>query len=469
MAELIVVGGGPGGYAAAIRGAQLGLRVTLVEREAVGGVCLNWGCIPSKALLRNAEVLELVRHAADFGIQTGEVHADYGQAIDRSRQVVERLTAGVNGLMKANGITVIGDEGVVTGPGEVHLRQGNRTITGDHVLIAVGSRPKLPPGVGLVPGRVVTYRQALEEREMPRSALIIGGGAIGCEFATIWRAYGAEVTIVEMATHLLPQEDEDCSQALARAFTKRGIKLQFGTKVRDIDTSGPQVAVTLETDQGAQVLHVDKVLVAIGARPNGDGVGADALGLTNQQGFLEVDEQHRTKLPGVSAIGDVTGPLLLAHVATQQGIRAVDAMAGQNLPPLDYRMMPRATYSHPEVASMGLTEREARETGYEVIVGRFPFQANGRALALGDATGFVKIVAEARHHELLGVHLVGPNVSELLAEPLLAVNLEATIAEIDMTVHPHPTLSEAIKEAAMAATGQAIHLPPRQQGTRATA
>lgn len=468
MAELIVVGGGPGGYAAAIRGAQLGMRVTLVEREAVGGVCLNWGCIPSKALLRNAEVVELVKQAGDFGIQTGEVHADYGLAIDRSRQVVDRLLAGVNGLMKTNGITVIGDEGVVTGARDVHLRQGDRTITADHVLIAVGARPKLPPGVSLVPGRVVTYRQALEEREMPQSALIIGGGAIGCEFATIWRAYGAEVTIVEMADHLLPQEDDDCSQALARAFTKRRIQLQLGAKVRGIDTSGRQVAVTLETDKGEQVLQVDKVLVAVGTRPNSDGVGAEALGLTDARGFIAVDERHRTKLPGVSAIGDVAGPLQLAHVATQQGIRAVDAMAGQDLPPLDYRMMPRATYSHPEVASMGLTEREAREAGYEVIVGRFPFQANGRALALGDATGFVKVIAEARHHELLGVHLVGPNASELLAEPLLAVNLEATVAEIEMTVHPHPTLSEALKEAAMAAIGQAIHLPPRQQGLRTT-
>lgn len=459
MRDLIVVGAGPGGYVAAIRAAQLGLAVTLVEREALGGVCLNWGCIPSKALLRNAEVLDLVQGADRFGIATGPVTADFGAAIDRSREVVRRLTLGLQGLMTANGIEIIQDTATLLGPGTIGLTGREERLTARHVLLAVGARPRLLPNIALVPGRVVTSREALEERELPESVLILGGGAIGCEFATIWRAYGVAVTLVDVAPHLLASEDPACSDALTEAFRQRGIDVRVATTLQDLQVESDHVRVKLHGPTGDETLQVDRVLLAVGATPNSDRIGALDHDLTDRKGFIRTDAQHRTAMPDVWAIGDVAGPLLLAHVASAQGIAAVESMAGLAPAPLDYVMMPRATYSHPEVASLGLTEPQARETRRPVAVGTFPFRANGRALALGDTDGFAKIVAAADTGELLGVHLVGPGVAELLGEPLLGVTLETSLEEVVRTVHPHPTLSEAFKEAAEMALGRPVHLP----------
>jgi dihydrolipoamide dehydrogenase len=466
MKDLIIVGAGPGGYVAAIRAAQLGMSVTVVERDEVGGVCLNWGCIPSKALLRNAEVLELIHGANQFGIQTGAVTADFGAAVDRSREVVKRLTSGVQSLLKSNGIEVIRDTAVLTGPQEIHLNGHNEHLSAQNILLAVGARPRSLPDVPIVPGRIVTSREALEERDLPASVLIIGGGPIGCEFATIWRAYGCDVTIVDVAPHLLPAEDPSCSEALERAFRQREIGIRTATSIQRLHPKTDHVRVEVNGPQGDETLRVARVLIAIGSQPNSDRVAADAHHLLDRRGFVQTDSLHRTEMPGVWAIGDVAGPLLLAHVASEQGVRAVETMAGHPAPPLDYVMMPRATYSHPEVASLGLTEPQARETGRPIAVGAFPFQANGRALALGDTSGFVKIVADGDTGELLGAHMIGHGVSELLGEPLLAVTSESTLDEVERTVHPHPTLTEAFKEAALMALGRPIHLPVRQASRR---
>jgi dihydrolipoamide dehydrogenase len=462
MRDLIVVGAGPGGYVAAIRAAQLGMTVTIVEREQLGGVCLNWGCIPSKALLRNAEVLSLVKGAAAFGIRTGPVTADYGAAIDRSRAIVHQLTKGVQGLLKSNGVEVIHDTASLAGRDGVRISGRDEFLHARNVLLAVGARPRHLPGVDLVPGRIVTSREALEGRDLPGSVVIIGGGAIGCEFATIWRAYGADVIIVDVATHLLANEDVTCSVVLETQFRRQGITLRLNTTVRQVQVEDDYVRVELQGPAGDEIIRVERVLVAIGSRPNSDQVAADTHHLTDARGFVSTDAQHRTTIPGVWAIGDLTGPLLLAHVASEQGIRAVEAMAGHAPPPLDYVMMPRATYSHPEVASLGHTEAQARDLGRAISVGIFPMQANSRALAHGDATGLVKVVADQVSGELLGVHMVGHGVSELLGEALLGVNLETSLDEIERTVHPHPTLSEAFKEAVLKAMGRPIHLPKRQ-------
>jgi dihydrolipoamide dehydrogenase len=461
MRDLIIVGSGPGGYVAAIRAAQLGLSVTLVERNGLGGICLNWGCIPSKALLRNAEVLELIHGADRFGITTGEVTADFGAAIDRSREVVRRLRLGVQSLLNGNGVEVIPDTATLTGPGTVGLTGRDERLQAKHILVAVGARPRPLPDVPIVPGRVVTSREALEERDLPASVLILGGGAIGCEFATIWRAYGVDVTIVDVAPVLLPAEDPACSEALAEALHQRGITIRTSTAMQGLHVESDHVRVDLHGPAGDETVRVERVLVAVGSTPNSDQVGADAHHLTDRKGFIRTDAQHRTGMPGIWAIGDVAGPLLLAHVASEQGIQAVETMAGHATTPLDYVMMPRATYSHPEVASLGMTEPQARETRRPIVVGTFPLQANARALALGDASGFVKVVANGDTGELLGVHMVGHGVSELLGEPLLGITLETSLDEVERTVHPHPTLSEAFKEAALLALGRPVHLPPR--------
>jgi dihydrolipoamide dehydrogenase len=458
--DLAIIGSGPGGYVAAIRAGQLGLTAACIEREAVGGVCLNWGCIPSKALIRHAEVLNTVRHADAFGISTGPVTADYAAAVARSRKVVDRLTKGVAGLLRKHQVEVLTGEGRLGGPGEVHVSgaEGERTLSAGHVIVATGARAASLPGIEPDGEVVVTYREAILQERAPGRAVIIGGGAIGVEFAYIYQAYGAEVTIVEAEERVLAREDADSSKALVRALDRQGITVLTGSKVTGVQVNGGAATVSVHTPDGEQALEADRVLVAVGIRPNTEGLGLEEAGVRTERGYIQVDADLRTSAPGVYAIGDVTGIMPLAHVAQAQAVHAVEHLAGRAPHPLDYAGMPRAVYTNPQVAGMGMTEQEARERGLAVRVGKFPLLANGKALALGEQDGFAKVIVDDATGELLGAHLVGHEVTEMLGELSLTRLLEGTDAELGAVVNPHPTLSEAIKEAALAAGGQAVHI-----------
>ena len=462
--DVVVIGGGPGGYVAAIRAAQLGLKVALVEKENLGGVCLNWGCIPTKSLLRNAEVIGLLGQGKEFGFSITGFEADYGAAMSRSRQVSARLVKGVSVLMRNNAIEVV--EGTATLRSatkvEVALNDGGtRTLDTRNVLLATGGRARSVPGITPDGERVMTYREAIVLDQVPQSVVIVGAGPIGMEFAQIWSTYGAQVTVVEMLPRPLPLEDEEISAVVERAFKKRKIKILTSTRVEGIDATEAGVQVRLSSEEdGAQTLDAERVLIAIGIQPNSQDLGLEALGVQMERGHVVVDDQMRTNVPGVYAIGDLTGKLALAHVASAQGMVAAEAIAGQgeaHARPLEYEMLPRCTYCQPQVASLGLTEAQAVERGHQVKVGKFFFLANGKALGLNERDGFVKILADESSGEILGAHMVGPEVTELLPELALARSCELTPDEIARTVHAHPTLSEAIMEAAHAVFGQAIH------------
>jgi len=469
--DVVVVGGGPGGYVAAIRAAQLGLKTAIVERENLGGVCLNWGCIPTKALLHNAEVLETLHRAAEFGFTFDNLTVDYAKAVQRSRSVVERQTRGVAFLMRKNRIDVLQGHGVFldphtlrVGPGPSSPEADERTVSAAHFIVATGARAATLPDVPLDGERVIQYRDAVLLEELPSRMVVVGSGAIGMEFSYVWRTYGVEVTIVEMLDRLLPLEDEEVSAEVAKAFRRMGIRALTHTRTEDLQVTDQGVEIQvrdLEKDQ-VSTLAADKVLMAIGIRPNTDQVGLEAAGVrTDARGFIEIDAHMRTNVPHIFAIGDCTGKLALAHVASAQGIVAAETLAGVEtlpIPPERYTFMPRCTYCQPQVASMGMTEAQAREAGYPVKVGKFPFMPNGKAQALGIKTGFVKIVADARYGEILGVHMVGPHVTELLPELTLAQMMEITPTEIARNVHAHPTLSEVIMEAAHAVEGHPIHM-----------
>ena len=466
--DVAVVGAGPGGYVAAIRAAQLGLRTAIVEDDNVGGVCLNWGCIPSKALLRNAEALDIIRRADEFGVSVGEISYDYGKAIDRSRDVVRRLTTGVGYLLRKNGVRRFDGRGVLQGNGAVLVQSGNgaqggdegeaQTISADNIVVATGARSRRIPNIPVDGEVVITSREAIVLRDVPESIVIIGGGAIGVEFAEVYHSYGAEVTIVELLPRLVPLEDEEISAQLEQAFRRRGIDFMTAASVQRIDVGEGEAAVRVIDAEGAEVtLECDKVLAAVGIEGNVDGIGLDAAGVRCERGFIVVDDYMRTSAPGVYAIGDVTGKLPLAHVASAQGALAAETIAGLDSPTLDYSLMPRATYCRPQIASFGLTERQALDAGYSVNVGKFPLTASGKALAMGEAQGLVKLVADAEVGELLGAHMIGAEATELLGEVGLSRLLEGTTTELGWLVHPHPTISEAIKEAALTAEGQAIH------------
>ncbi|MCS7207663.1 MAG: dihydrolipoyl dehydrogenase [Dehalococcoidia bacterium] len=457
--DLVVIGGGPGGYVAAIRAGQLGLKTALVERDQVGGVCLNWGCIPSKALLRNAELVHWARHANDWGIAFDNLRLDFGKAIDRSRQVVQRLVRGVEFLLRKNKVETIRDEAVLRGNGQVALKVSGRTVRARALIVATGARPRSLPVLPVDGQVVLTSREALERKDLPASCIIVGGGATGCEFAYLYTAYGVQVTIVELLPHLLPNEDEEVSQALERSFQKQGMRILTGAKVTSLQKNGSQATLTVETAQGPQTLTAQRVLVCVGIQPNSEGIGLEEAGVrTERGGWIAVDDRQRTSAPTVYAIGDVTGRMPLAHVASAQAVLAVETLAGKETRPLDYTLMPRAVYCHPQVASWGLTEKQAQEAGHTVKVGKFPFTASGKALAMGDTEGFVKVVADAQYGEILGVHMIGPEVTELLPELALARLLEGTVRETGWLVHAHPTLSEALKEASLAVLGEAIHI-----------
>ncbi|MER3401278.1 MAG: dihydrolipoyl dehydrogenase [Thermoflexus sp.] len=467
--DVVILGGGPGGYVAAIRAAQLGLRTALVEREHLGGVCLNWGCIPTKTLLRHAEILEWLRRGAEFGFAFDNLRVDYAVAQRRSRQVAERLVRGVQFLMRKNRIDVYEGEGRLRGEHQVEVRPTQGAAVGGqrfegvleakYIVLASGARPRLLPGMSLDPPRVITYRQALELQQVPRSIVIIGAGPIGLEFAYLFRTYGAEVTLIEMLPHLAPLEDEEISVELEKQFTRQGIRFMTGTRVEAVRAADGGVTV----EAGGQTLAAETVLVAVGVQPNTEDLGLEAVGVQTEKGAVVVNEFMQTSVPHIYAIGDVTGKLALAHVASAQGIVAVEHIAAREekgpMPPaLDYLAVPRCTYCRPQIASMGLTERQAREQGYTVKVGKFPFQANGKALALGEHAGFVKLVVDAKYGEILGVHMIGPEVTELLPEMVLARVAELTPEEIVRAIHAHPTLSEVLAEAAHAVLGAALHI-----------
>ncbi len=454
----MVLGAGPGGYVAAIRAAQLGMKTAVVERDNVGGVCLNWGCIPSKALLRNAEVLDLVRGADEFGISFDNLRVDFGKAIDRSRQVVARLTRGVEMLLRKNGVEIIKGEATLVDRGTVRVEEAGRTFTAANVIIATGARERELSNIPVDREAVITSREALELREVPSRVVIVGGGATGAEFAHVYRTYGAEVTIVELLPRLVPNEDEDTSRALERAFRRQGIRTLSGSAVESVSVVEGRAVVRVSTGGDTTEIDADKVLVAVGVQGNVEGLGLETLGVRTERGSIVVGDAMETNVPGIYAVGDVTGKMLLAHVASAQGVTAVETIAGMSPPRLDYSLMPRAIYCKPQVASFGLTETQAREQGFDVKVGRFPFSASGKALALSEVEGLVKLVVDSEVGEILGAHMVGSEVTELLGEVAMTRLLEGTTTELGWLVHPHPTISEMLKEAALAVDGEAVHV-----------
>ncbi len=458
--DVAVVGSGPGGYVAAIRAAQLGLRTAVVEEDRPGGICLNWGCIPTKALLRNAEVLQLVQRAADFGLTVDNLRADYGAAYRRSRQVAERMSKGVEFLFRKNRITLVAGRGQLVDAGAVRVQgpDGARTVSARAVILAAGAEPKSLPGVAIDGQRVISSDHALRLERLPGSMVIIGAGAVGVEFADVFAAYGTRVTVVEALPRLLPLEDEELSRLLARSFARRKIDVRTGATVQAVRPAANGVTVEIEHEGRAVGLAAEQVLVAVGRGARSRGLGLEAVGVATERGFVKVTPHQETSVPGVYAIGDLAGPPLLAHKASAEGIVAAETIAGRGGHPVDHGTVPSCTYCHPQVASLGLTEAQARERGLAVRVGKYHFQANGKAQALAETEGLVKIVAAADTGEILGVHILGAEATELIAELALGKTLEATVEEIGRTIHAHPTMSEAVMEAALDAMGQAIHL-----------
>jgi dihydrolipoamide dehydrogenase len=455
--DVVVVGTGPGGYVAAIRCAQLGLSVATVEDDRPGGVCLNWGCIPTKALLRNAEVLHLVESAERFGIKADNVRADYAEAVKRSRAVADRMAKGVEFLFRKNKITLFPGTGTLTSKTAVQVKGASGTEAleaGRAIILATGSQPKSLPGVTIDEKLVISSNGAVRNEARPKSIAIIGAGAVGMEFADVYAAYGTQVTIVEALPRVLPIEDEEVSTLLNRLFSRRGMTLKTGVKVSAVKPGGPGAIV--ETDGGR--IEAEQVLMAVGRGARTAGLGLDTIGVVLERGFVKVSRTLETSVKGVYAIGDMAGPPLLAHKAMAEGVVAAEAIAGQQPRPIDYGNVPSCTYCRPQVASIGQTEARAKDHGREITVGKFPFTANGKAVALGDTEGFVKVVADKATGEILGVHIVGPEATEIIHEFAVGRTLEATLEEVMHTIHAHPTLSEAALEATLAALGHAIHI-----------
>ena len=456
--DVVVVGAGPGGYVAAIRAGQLGLKTAIVEREALGGVCLNWGCIPSKALLKNAEIVSYFHRAEEFGLSFDNFSADYGAAVDRSRGVVDRNVRGVAYLLRKNKVEHITGEGRLSGSGTVTVAPDGTTLSAKNVILATGSSPRSIPSLPIDGDKVLSSRESIVLKDLPSSLVIVGGGAIGVEFAYLYHTYGVSVTVVELLPRLVPTEDAEISQQLERSFSRRGINILTGAGVTGLEQRADGLRVKVEKDGVEQSIPCDKVLVAIGVQPNSDGLGLEEVGVETSRGYIQISDSMATNVPGVYAVGDVTGKMALAHVASAQGVVVAEHIAGMEPQPLDYSLMPRATYCQPQIASFGLSEEEALEQGYDVKIGKFNVQANGKALAMGETEGMVKLVVDARHGELLGGHMIGPEVTELLGELALTKLLEGTSLELGWAVHPHPTISEMLKEAALDAQGRAIHM-----------
>jgi dihydrolipoamide dehydrogenase len=460
--DLVVVGGGPGGYVAAIRAAQLGMRVALVERDVLGGICLNWGCIPTKALLRNAELYHLMQRGAEFGFQYDNLRFDFSTIIARSRQVAGRLAQGVEFLMRKNKIQVIRGAGRLAGAGVVTVQGANgaaeATVRAAHVMLATGARSRPLPGLPFDQTRVLSSTEAMVLQEVPERLIIIGAGAIGVEFAYFYNAFGSKVTLIEMLPQVLPLEDSEISGVLQKSLAKQGIDILINSRVEGAQITGDGVQVQVQTPDGPRIVLGTKVLVAIGVQGNIEHLGLETAGVRSERGFIPVDAHCRTNVPGIYAIGDVNGPPCLAHVASAEGIATVEAIAGLDTPGVNRQNIPACTYCQPQVASVGLTEEAARQAGHNMRVGRFPFSASGKALAVGESEGLVKVIFDADSEELLGAHIIGAEATDLIAEVGIARTLETTHYEILKTVHAHPTLSEAVMEAVGNAFNEAIHL-----------
>jgi dihydrolipoamide dehydrogenase len=460
--DLLVIGSGPGGYVAAIRASQLGLKTAIVEKENLGGVCLNWGCIPTKALLKSAQVFEYIKHAEEYGIKTSGAQADFGAVVKRSRGVADGMSKGVQFLMKKNKIDVINGIGKLL-PGkkvEVTDSSGKKTThEAKHIILATGGRSRELPQVKQDGKKVIGYREAMTLSAKPESMLVMGSGAIGIEFAYFYAAMGTKVTVVEFLDRILPREDKDVSKEMEKIFRKKGIDILLSTSVEKVDGSGKGCKVSLKDKEGkTSILECDIVLSAVGIQTNIENLGLEAVGVKTEKGLVLTDDFYQTNVPGIYAIGDIVKGPALAHVASAEGIVCVEKIAGHHPEPLDYGNIPGCTYCWPEVASVGMTEEEARSKGYEIKVGKFPFSASGKASASGNKEGFVKVIFDARYGEWLGAHMVGANVTEMIAEVVAARKLETTGHEILKAVHPHPTMSEAVMEATAAAYGEVIHL-----------
>ena len=462
--DLIVIGSGPGGYVAAIRASQLGMNVAIIERESLGGICLNWGCIPTKALLKSAQVFEYLNHAADYGIKVAGAEADFGAMVGRSRNVADGMSKGVQFLMKKNKITVInGDAKLLRGKSvEVTTAEGKMEIySAKNIIIATGGRAKELPNLKIDGTKIIEYRKAMSLPTQPKSMVVVGAGAIGVEFAYFYNSIGTKVTIVEFLDQgLVPREDEDISKELTKIYKKKGIRTLAGTAVESVDTSGDVLKVKTKTkkDGKEEIIECDVVLSAAGVTPNTENIGLEALGIKTERGFIVVDDKFQTNVPGIFAIGDVLATQALAHVASAEGITCVEGIAGLHVSKIDYNNIPGCTYCSPEIASVGYTEAGAKEAGFDIKVGKFPFSASGKAKAAGAPEGFVKVIFDAKYGEWLGCHMIGMNVTELIAEAVVARKLETTGHEIIKSIHPHPTMSEAIMEAAAHAYGEVIHL-----------
>jgi dihydrolipoamide dehydrogenase len=460
--DIIVVGSGPGGYVTAIRASQLGLKTAVVERESLGGICLNWGCIPTKALLKSANVFEYLTHAADYGITVKDAQVDFGAMIDRSRGVANGMSNGIQYLMKKNKIDVIMGNAVLKAGKKVAVTAEDGTVTeyaaDKGIIIATGARSRVLPNLPQDGEKIIGYRQAMTLKTQPKKMVVVGSGAIGVEFAYFYNAIGTEVTVVEYMPGIVPIEDEDVSKQLEKSFKKMGVNIMTNASVESVDTSGTGCVVSIKTAKGEEKIECDVVLSAVGIQANIENIGLEELGIVVDRGRILANEYYQTNIPGYYAIGDVIPTAALAHVASAEGIICVEKIAGHHPEPLDYNNIPGCTYCSPEIASVGYTEKAAKEAGYELKVGKFPFSASGKASAAGAKDGFVKLIFDAKYGELLGAHMIGANVTEMIAECVAVRKLETTGEELIKTVHPHPTMSEAIMEAAAAAYGEVIHL-----------
>ncbi|TGE25392.1 dihydrolipoyl dehydrogenase [Hymenobacter aquaticus] len=459
--DLVVIGSGPGGYVAAIRASQLGLKVGVVERESLGGICLNWGCIPTKALLKTAQVYEYLQHAQDYGLKVGETGFDFEAVIKRSRGVADGMSKGINFLFKKNKIETVSGVGKLLAPGKVEVTKedgSKETVEAKHIILATGARSRELPALPIDGKKIIGYRQAMTLPALPKKMVVVGSGAIGVEFAYFYRTMGTEVTVVEYLPRIVPVEDEEVSRQMEKSFKKIGIEVMTSAEVTKVDTSGAGCNVTVKTAKGDQQIACDIVLSAAGVVTNLENLGLEELGIKVEKGRVIVDDYYQTSVPGIYAIGDIVPGPALAHVASAEGIICVEQITGHHPEPLNYQNIPGCTYAQPEIASVGLTEKEARDKGFDVLVGKFPFSASGKASAAGAKDGFVKVIFDKKYGEWLGAHMIGANVTEMIAEVVVARKLETTGHEIIKAVHPHPTMSEAVMEAAAAAYGEVIHL-----------